>query len=131
MTVSPATLLRQAADVIDERGRQRDTAGGERSMKRAVEMFNVMSGGCVLTELDGWLFMCVLKMSRATAGRFHLDDFTDLAGYAALAAECGIRENAPAERAPDIGRSPSPHSVNVKVPRREFEPGLPASEDRL
>lgn len=86
-------LLREAADVIARRGKLRDNAQGERSMARAVESFNALVGGDKrLTELEGWLFMCCLKMARATAGRNHLDDFTDLAGYAALAGECITRE---------------------------------------
>jgi len=90
---SAALLLRDAANVIDERGKLRDNAQGERSMSRAVESFNALVGGDKrLTELEGWLFMCCLKMARATAGRNHLDDFTDLAGYAALAGECVSRE---------------------------------------
>lgn len=88
-------LLREAADVIAQRGQLRDIAQGERSMARAVESFNVLVGGDKrLTELEGWLFMCCLKMARATAGRNHLDDFTDLAGYAALAGECITRKGA-------------------------------------
>lgn len=80
-------ILRQAADVIEERGKLRDKPDGERSMARAVEAFNALTGAS-MTELEGWLFMSVLKLARATAGSPHLDDMTDLAGYAALAAEC-------------------------------------------
>jgi hypothetical protein len=87
-------LLRQAAATIEERGKQRDDAEGERSMRRAVGMFNAMVDGRpypaegFISELDGWLFMCCLKMARATAGKLCVDDYIDLAGYAALAAEC-------------------------------------------
>jgi hypothetical protein len=81
-----AEILREAASVIEQRATLRDLPNGERSMARAVEAYNALSGKS-LTELDGWIFMCVLKMARATAGKPHLDDFTDLAGYAALAAE--------------------------------------------
>ena len=55
-------------------------------MARAVTAYNALTGA-QLSETDGWVFMCVLKLSRAAAGRPHLDDYTDLAGYAALAAE--------------------------------------------
>lgn len=86
-------LLRDAADIIAERAKLRDTPEGERSMSRAVDAFNGLVGGDKrLTELEGWLFMCCLKMARATAGGFHLDDYADLAGYAALAGECGAAE---------------------------------------
>lgn len=102
-------ILRQAADVIEERGKLRDTPEGERSMARAVAAFNVLTGAS-MTELEGWMFMSVLKLSRATAGAAHLDDFTDLAGYAALAAECMDRP-AP-EPLPKIDREAMTHWNN-------------------
>lgn len=90
-------VLSDAVDAIADRAKKRDTPEGERSMKRAVQMFNALKGGDrFMTEREGWLFMCCLKMSRATAGTFHLDDFVDLAGYAALAGECGVEERSAA-----------------------------------
>jgi len=76
-------ILRQAADVIEERGKLRDKPDGERSMARAVDAFNSLMG-TDLSEGDGWLFMCCLKMSRGTAGTPHMDDATDLVGYSGL-----------------------------------------------
>jgi len=84
--MTATTILRTAADVIDQRAALRDTPNGERSMARAVAAYNALTGQN-LTVLDGWFFMCVLKLARATAGQPHLDDYTDLAGYAALAGE--------------------------------------------
>jgi hypothetical protein len=82
-------MLYDAATIIKDRGEQRDRPQGERSMARAVQAFNAIVGGDArMTELEGWLFMCCLKMSRSTAGRVCIDDYMDLAGYAALAAEC-------------------------------------------
>lgn len=85
-TGSAAEILRTAADVIEQRAQLRDLPNGERSMLRAVTAYNALTGA-TLSELDGWTFMCILKLARATAGKPHLDDFTDLAGYAALAGE--------------------------------------------
>lgn len=121
-------LLREAADVIAQRGKLRDKAGGERSMARAVESFNALVGGDKrLTELEGWLFMCCLKMARATAGRNHLDDFTDLAGYAALAGECITREEAePADAKsedPYFGALPTVRVVTTEGELRAYEAG--------
>lgn len=79
-------ILRDAADIIEQRAIIRDLPDGERSMCRAVKMFNAAKG-YGLSEFDGWIFMCCLKISRATAGNTHPDDFMDLAGYAALAGE--------------------------------------------
>lgn len=81
-------LLRDAANIIEERGKLRDTPEGERSMGRAVAAYTALRGPRLESELDGWVFLCVLKLARATAGAPHLDDFADLAGYAALAGEC-------------------------------------------
>lgn len=81
-------ILRQAAEIIEERGKLRDNAEGERSMARAVAAYTALCGPRMESELHGWIFMCVLKLARGTAGVSHLDDFSDLAGYAALAGEC-------------------------------------------
>lgn len=81
-------ILRQAADIIEERGKLRDTPEGERSMARAVAAYTALRGKAMESELDGLVFMCVLKLARATAGESYLDDYSDLAGYAALAGEC-------------------------------------------
>ena len=83
---SAAHFLREAAATIDLRAAQRDMPS-ERSMKRTVEAFNALVGQ-TLTETQGWLFMVLLKLSRAQAGSFHLDDWLDAAAYTALALEC-------------------------------------------
>jgi hypothetical protein len=83
-----ADFLTEAADIIRQRAALRDTPTGERSMGRAVEAYTALRGHVLESELDGWIFMCCLKLARSTAGDPHLDDYTDLAGYAALAAEC-------------------------------------------
>lgn len=99
-------ILIEAADAISERATLRDQPTGERSMRRAVQAFNAMYGANV-TEQQGWQFMVLLKMARGSAGRIHLDDFTDQAGYSALAGEC-------AARVMTIGELP--HSFNQPKP---------------
>ena len=79
-------ILIAAADCIVHRASQRDQQDGERSMDRAVSTFNTLTGH-TLSERDGWVFMTVLKLSRAQAGRHVLDDYVDGAAYLALAAE--------------------------------------------
>ena len=79
-------ILIAAADCIGHRASQRDQQDGERSMARAVSTFNTLTGH-TLSERDGWVFMTVLKLSRAQAGRHVLDDYVDGAAYLALAAE--------------------------------------------
>ena len=85
-------FLLEAADAIDHRAAERDHAGGERSMMRAVDMFNAWRGAegsaDALHETDGWVFMALLKLSRARGGSYRRDDFVDGAAYIALAGEC-------------------------------------------
>lgn len=80
------TILRKAADLIEERGKQRDQANGEKSMLKTVQAFNAIYG-TTLTEVQGWHFMELLKMTRSTYGVYVADDFEDKVAYAALAAE--------------------------------------------
>ena len=88
MTASAQDILDAAAKHIAQRADSRDCAGGERSMGRAVQAFNAITGHG-LTERDGWLFRVMRKASRATAGRHNLDDYEDGAAYFALAGETG------------------------------------------
>lgn len=81
-------LLREAADVIDQRAVGRDLPA-ERAMRRTVGAFNTLTGQ-TLTETQGWLFMAVLKLARASAGTFQRDDLLDGAAYMALALEAEI-----------------------------------------
>ena len=90
-TINAATVLRDAAQAIENRAALRDCPGGERSMARAVATFNALTGAG-LTETDGWQFMQCLKLARSRAGRFVPDDYTDNAAYAALAAEAAEKE---------------------------------------
>jgi hypothetical protein len=88
MMEAPEILI-AAADAIGERASQRDAADGERSMARAVTTFNSLTGH-KLTEREGWVFMAILKLSRAQAGRHVMDDYIDGAAYMALAGECVV-----------------------------------------
>lgn len=78
-------ILKKAAELIEQRGKDRDL-DGERSMARTVAAFNAMTGHA-LTETDGWMFMVYLKHSRSRAGRFVADDYHDAVSYEALRAE--------------------------------------------
>ena len=78
-------ILLAASEAIGDRAASRDTEA-ERSMARCVAAYNALTGH-ELTELDGWIFMAVLKLSRSRAGRHHLDDYIDGAAYFALAGE--------------------------------------------
>lgn len=85
--VGAVETLRRAADLIEQRGKQRDSDTGERSMARTVGAFNAIYS-TNLTETQGWHFMELLKMARSSQGAYVADDFDDKVAYAALAAEC-------------------------------------------
>ena len=93
-------ILHTAQVAIGDRASQRDLPDGERTMVRIIGAFEQLTRVC-LTEQQGWLFMCMVKAARATAGAHRLDDYIDLAGYAALAGES-------AERETESGRMPVP-----------------------
>jgi len=80
-------ILREAADLIDQRAADRDVEK-ERSMSTAVKLFNAISSE-ELSEYDGWLFMACLKLARNKKGTmtFNRDHLLDAMAYLALALE--------------------------------------------
>lgn len=84
-------ILSTSLATLQDRAKLRDNTAGERSMEACVLAFNALTGN-ELTTLDGWKFMLCLKMSRSRHGKFHLDDYVDMVGYAALAGEEATRE---------------------------------------
>ena len=85
---TPSDYLRQAADTLDERGKQYDASGSERSMEKTVTIFNMLTGNS-LTTAEGWQFMKVLKDVRlwSNTSDVHVDSIVDNLGYTALLAE--------------------------------------------
>ena len=80
-------LLNKAAAIMEERGRQYDNPEGERSMGRAVQAFNIITGH-TLRESDGWLLLQVLKDVRdQQRPDAHVDSLEDCIAYSALKAE--------------------------------------------
>ena len=82
-------ILDLAGVIAKERGESRDS-GGQRSMAHTVEAFNAITGHD-FSETDGWVFLLVLKLGRAHVGGYHQDDWLDMPGYAALAAESALK----------------------------------------
>lgn len=78
--------LETVMSIVKSRGDERDLPGGERSMERAVRIYNSITDSDMNTS-DGWRFMLCLKLSRMMAGKYKEDDYNDLVGYAALLAE--------------------------------------------
>lgn len=81
-------MLARAAEIMEERGKQYDSNGGERSMGKCIEAFNAITGRR-LTVAEGWLLLQVLKDVRQwqNPGSFHQDSAEDCIAYAALKAE--------------------------------------------
>ena len=84
----------KAAELMADRGKERDQANGERSMARCVAAFNSMTGHKLSIE-DGWLFMVYLKHARMRGGQFKQDDYEDAVAYEALMAEEASLAHAP------------------------------------
>jgi hypothetical protein len=78
-------LLRRAADTIEARGTEYDTAGKsqERSMPRICEIFGETTGR-QMTIGEGYQFLIALKTARIERSPSHLDSYVDRLAYAAL-----------------------------------------------
>lgn len=85
-------LLGRAAAHMHGRASTYDKPEGERSMGRAVQAFNAVTGHA-LSEAEGWLLLQVLKDVRLfTRSAYHADSAEDCIAYAALKAEAKARE---------------------------------------
>lgn len=80
-------FLKEAAQRMEDRAKEYDQPGGERSIPKVVTAFNAVTGHS-LTEAEGWYFMRLLKDVRLfTAKGFHRDSAEDGLAYGALTAE--------------------------------------------
>lgn len=96
-------IMQEAIKTMAERGKTYDTqdklatfsdeypAPVERSMGKVVSMFNTLTGH-TLTEEQGWDFMVLLKLARASNG-YKADNFVDGAAYFGLAGECAAEKD--------------------------------------
>lgn len=90
-------LLKRAAEIMDERGKQYDKPSGERSMGKTIDAFNTITGRD-LSESDGWLLLLLLKQVRLFQRcGYHADSAEDAIAYAALLAESKQKESALSE----------------------------------
>lgn len=93
--MSAPELLKKAASLMEERAKEYDTPGGERSMGKTVQAFNIITGH-TLTEAEGWLLMELLKNVRMwQKSGYHADSAEDCIAYAALKAEAKQQESLP------------------------------------
>ena len=85
--ITAPQLLDEASGLLTQRGKQYDQEGGERSMKRAVEALNALTGA-QLSESQGWLLMMLIKLVRdSKKAQCHPDSLVDLVAYASLYSE--------------------------------------------
>lgn len=96
-------IMQEAIETMAERGKTYDTqdklatfsdeypAPVERSMGKVVSMFNTLTGH-TMTEEEGWDFMVLLKLARASNG-YKADNFVDGAAYFGLAGECAAEKD--------------------------------------
>lgn len=80
-------FLTTANSILEERGRDYDRSGDERSMPAICAAFNAITGN-LLTPAEGYLFLQILKDVRQwSRPGIHLDSAIDAISYAALKAE--------------------------------------------
>lgn len=105
-------LLQAAAKHMADRAKTYDKPEGERSMGKAVAMFNACTERD-LTEAEGWLLLQCLKDVRLfQRPGYHADSAEDCIAYAALKAE--------AKAAEAISTCcGSPHTCKRQCPTRE------------
>ena len=90
--------LAESIELLAQRGKDYDTeeeepSGGERSMGKAIDMFNICTGH-ELMESEGWLLLQLLKDVRQWTNieeGMHEDSAVDCVSYAALKAEALYR----------------------------------------
>ncbi len=84
-------ILNTAAAHMQARAATYDKPEGERSMGKAVQAFNAITGRD-LTEQEGWTLLAILKFVRFYQNPSvpHQDSLEDLVAYAALLGECAL-----------------------------------------
>lgn len=86
-TLTARDFLQRAIKTMNDRGKRYDSPDGERSMGKAVDAFNAITGRS-LTTSEGWLLLQILKDVRQYSGAsYHEDSALDCVAYAALKAE--------------------------------------------
>lgn len=84
-TISQVTeILDTAVREIGGRATLYDQPDGEESMPKVVALFNRLYDENLTVE-QGWMFMVLLKSVRSSNGNFKMDNYVDLAAYAAFA----------------------------------------------
>lgn len=88
-------ILRRAAQLQEERGRDYDKEGKEeRSNHVVADLFNILKGEQVLAPSDVFLILEFVKLARqySNPNRLHLDSVMDKTSYSSLWGEALIQE---------------------------------------
>lgn len=91
-------ILGRAQAIQEQRAKDYDQPGGERSMSTTVAAFNIMTRRdqkewAPLSESEGWLLMQILKDVRdRSTPKPHRDSLEDCVSYSALKAEARLKE---------------------------------------
>lgn len=96
--ITAPEVLRAGLNILEERAKEYEQPGGERSTAKIVAAFNAITGRTgdrALTETEGWLFLRTLKDVRFFSVKgFHKDSGVDGTNYSALMTESRSREAA-------------------------------------
>lgn len=88
-------FLREAISVMEQRGQQYDTEGGERSFTAAADTFNAITG-YEITAADVALVQVCIKLVRSQSrAEPHRDSLLDAVAYMALHGEERMKEGGP------------------------------------
>lgn len=85
-----ASILATATDYVTL-DRAADHGSMEDNFSTIAAYWNVHLGGAYVDAVDVGLMMAMVKLARAKSNKTHLDNFVDLAGYAACAGELAMK----------------------------------------
>lgn len=83
-------VLKQAHEIIT--GDRHDSYGPAENSFQRISMLWEAYLGMPITDLDVAWMMVLLKIARSQHNRHHIDNYIDVAGYAALASELAKEE---------------------------------------
>ena len=85
-----ASILATATDYVT-RDRAADHGSMEDNFSTIAAYWNIHLGSDLVDAADVGLMRAMGKLTRATSNKTHLDNFVDLAGYAACAGELAMK----------------------------------------
>jgi len=96
-------ILNNGAKHMQDRAATYDKPTGEHSIPAAITAFNAITGHSLTSE-QGWLLMMILKAVRSQSGDFKIDNYEDMAAYAALTGEQAETDRSAPVEQPDFSK---------------------------